>query len=250
MMLMTSPAVAKPFWEQVGQDYWRFYTTNDNLLPLAGGFAVAGIMANTNIDQEFRDEYQEDWRSSGTDEYSDIVERFGDRPVLLLYAGLSLFDPDECESSMCRAPIEWGRRSMRSALVGLPTLLGAQYVLGAARPSDRVEDGSQWEPLDFNGSDTHAASGHAFVGALPFLSAAKMAEHWVTKSALYTTSTFTAWSRVNDDKHYLSQAILGWFIAYRAATVIDENNRQADSTLTWMPYTEGKAVGLAVNYRF
>jgi len=64
-------------------------------------------------------------------------------------------------------------------------------------------------------------SGHAFVGAVPFLTLAKMAENQKPLQVLaYALSVLTAWSRVNDNAHYTSQAILGWYMAYESVDAV------------------------------
>ena len=36
-------------------------------------------------------------------------------------------------------------------------------------------------------------------------------------------SVLTGWSRLNDRKHYLSQIILGWTIAWNAVSAVDDD---------------------------
>jgi membrane-associated phospholipid phosphatase len=82
-----------------------------------------------------------------------------------------------------------------------------QNAIGASRPD---EDDSRWRPFE----DTNGVSGHSFMGAVPFITAAEMAENPYIRYSLYLGSMLCGWSRINDDRHYLSQAALGWWIAY------------------------------------
>ena len=73
--------------------------------------------------------------------------------------------------------------------------------------------------------------------------AAKMADDPVLKIAFYTLSAMPAWARINDRRHYLSQAMLGWWFAYLAADVADRTERfQRNFILT--PIMTGDAAGL------
>ncbi len=52
-----------------------------------------------------------------------------------------------------------------------------------------------------------------------------MTESRAARAFLYLGSAGTAWSRVNDDAHYLSQAILGWYMAYLACRSVDASEQ-------------------------
>ena len=99
--------------------------------------------------------------------------------------------------------------------VGLPVLWTLQRALGADRPS-ADEPTPHWRPF----ATDHAASGHAFIGAVPWLNAARAAGLHRWKPLLLAGSTLAGWSRLNDRKHYLSQVWLGWFIAWQATNAV------------------------------
>ena len=58
-------------------DDYRNYWSPGNLLDLAGGVALAAAMANTPLDQHFRDYYQADIRSPTTDNIANVTKYFG-----------------------------------------------------------------------------------------------------------------------------------------------------------------------------
>lgn len=89
-------------------------------------------------------------------------------------------------------------------------MLFLQNAIGASRPK---EDDSNWRPFN----DNNGVSGHSFMGAVPFITAAKMADNTYLKYFFYLGSMLTGWSRINDNSHYFSQAALGWWMAYLAA---------------------------------
>jgi membrane-associated PAP2 superfamily phosphatase len=178
-----------------------------NLLKLSGGIAVNALLANTTADQSFANWYQDHVRSSFTNKVASYAKPFGTISIVAWgYAGaigLSYFTYDSKFGGVLG---RWTSNSLQSIIVGAPTLLILQRAIGSARPE---AENSKWDC--FHGS--HGASGHAFLGAIPFLTAAKMSNRWFTKTLFYTASTLPGLSRINDNDHYLSQVILGWWIA-------------------------------------
>ena len=141
-------------------DQKRFYS-RENFRPFALTLGISAIVANTSIDQEFADWYQDDVRSESTDDFSRIAKSFGEQwPMVGAYL---------TASALGRLPIAdtrlaiWGDRSFRSMLVGVPPLLFLQKALGSSRPND-VPAFSDWRFWE----DENGASGHTFVGAVPF----------------------------------------------------------------------------------
>jgi membrane-associated phospholipid phosphatase len=100
--------------------------------------------------------------------------------------------------------------------VGLPTLWTVQRGLGANRPSSDDAD-PRWRPLAADNS----ASGHAFIAAVPWLNLARRTDSRVAAAIARAASWLTGWSRLNDRKHYVSQIVLGWVIAWNAVSAVD-----------------------------
>ena len=111
----------------------------------------------------------------------------------------------------------WGRKNFEAMLVGLPVLWTVQRGLGANRPSDPDPD-PRWRPL----ADDNAASGHAFIAGIPWLNLARRLPPSAGRGIARVLSTVTGWSRLNDDKHYLSQVLLGWVIAWNATAAVED----------------------------
>jgi hypothetical protein len=127
---------------------------------------------------------------------------------------------------------------------GLPPMLLMQYVTGASRPGETTAE-SHWKPFN----DNNGVSGHAFMGALPFINAAKMTDELPLKIGFYACSAFAGWSRINDDAHYTSQVVLGWWMAYWSATIVDMTDHQPhDWIITPLPMADG--AGMAITYQY
>ncbi len=77
-------------WCDVKCDYRRYYSwpTGRDLLLSVG---AAAIMANTSIDQNFRDWVQDDVRSPGSDDFAAFWQTFGEGEIFIpAWAGLAL----------------------------------------------------------------------------------------------------------------------------------------------------------------
>jgi len=234
-------------WCRIRSDYRDYYgclTMRDLWLGVAG----EAVLANTSLDDDFQGWYQRDVRSSGTDDFATFWKTFGEGQIFIpAYAGLALaagFFDDLPGAPWAVAGVnDFSDRVTRGYLVGAPPMLLMQALLGGSRPGEHSV-GSQWKPFD----DSNAVSGHAFVGAVPFITAARMCDRPLMKATLYTFSTFTAWSRVNDDAHYLSQVCLGWWMAYLACRAVDDTEHQ-DRYLSFTPLLTPEVAGVAIEYR-
>jgi membrane-associated phospholipid phosphatase len=156
--------------------------------------------------------YQDDVRSQKTDDYNIVFKELGNGKILIpLFLSSALIFENFRNTKTDHIIGEWSRRNLRSFLVGAPIMLTLQVVTGASRPNETI---SNWNPF----SDDNGVSGHAFMGAVPFLNAAEMTDNLSLKLLFYSGSFLTGYSRINDNKHYLSQTVLGWFMAYLSST--------------------------------
>jgi hypothetical protein len=225
----------------VGRDL-RHYYWGRPLAVLGLSVALAAPLANTHADQGIRDWYQQHVRSRQTDEWARVGKAFGNHWITVpaLVGGLMLgnyFDSTEA-GGLAR---DWGSRSLRGLIVGAPSIGVLQYGLGASRPDD--PRGSSWHPF----RDNNSVSGHAFVGAIPFLAAASLTEHKLLQSAFVAGSFWNAWSRINDDDYYFSQAALGWGIAYIAVQSVVQTDRER---ILIVPLVLPENPGIGVLFRF
>jgi hypothetical protein len=224
----------------VADDYRNFYSC-PTARGLLWGIAGASVLANTALDQDFRDWVQDDARSKESDHFGDFWKSFGHGDVFIpSYAGLALAGKLLEDVPVCGVAGEFGMRTTRAYLVGAPPMALMQYGLGGSRPGER-DDASFWRPFN----DDNAASGHAFVGAVPFLTAARMTEDPCVKACWYAMSVLPAWSRVNDDSHYLSQVGLGWWMAYLACESVDRTETAA-GWITVTPIARPGMVGIGI----
>jgi len=222
--------------QAVSHDYQSFYSRK-NIGDLALGIGAAGVLANTSIDGEIQGWIQGSLRNEDTDELSESIKLLGEGAVTIPFYGLAALVGETTEGhGWTSATGEWGKRSLRAVLVGAPPATFLQRAIGASRPD---EDDSLWRPFN----DNNGVSGHSFMGAVPFIAAARMTENPYLRYPLYLGSMLCGWSRINDDRHYFSQAALGWWIAYLSVSCgeLDENKEKG---IIIRPYPIAGGVGV------
>lgn len=218
----------------VSRDFHNFYSA-PVCYHLLTGAGVAALLANTSADGRIQNWYQNEVRYSETDNFAKYVKPFGNgRFTLPVYAGAALLGLLPYESGALKTISKWGQMSLRAVLVGAPPMLILQKALGASRPYENTSD---WRFL----KDNNAVSGHAFMGAIPFMTAAHLAENDFIKSCFYLGSTLTAISRINDHKHYFSQSLLGWWIALMSVRSLSDYSVNHNNKISVYPTYAGFA---------
>jgi len=159
--------------------------------------------------------------SSASDRVARVAKPLGDRELFFIWGLGAAADWLWKSSPLSR----WTRASFEAMCVGLPMLWTVQRVLGSNRPSSR--DGSpRWRPFEH----ANAASGHAFLGAIPLWTLAQRLDGSLARGAARFCGLLTGWSRLNDRKHYPSQILLGWTIAANAVIAVEDRGQSGAPT--------------------
>jgi hypothetical protein len=237
-------------WDQLRFDYGlafddiRHMYSPTGLAGLALGIGVAAPLANTSADRSVNNWYKYHVRDSRLDGLAGFGTYAGQlwvvAPVGLEVAGLYGLAGDDYQSD--GGLFEWSNRALRAIAVGYPPLLAEYVLLGSSRP-DRND--SRWHPFQ----DTHGASGHTFIGAVPFLTAAAMTDEPLLKAPLVLGSFLTGWARLHDDRHYFSQIVLGWWMAVLSVHTVGQTQAER-AAWTVAPTVTPDGAGLAVHVRY
>ena len=225
----TAPARGnQSFSSQVINDYHYYYAASSFSRVLVT-LGITAVFANTAIDEEiFQEHFRSEFNNSESSELFSSANDFGDYTQLVyaapLYLGaMWLGNAFGGEGSGDNVITIWGNRSLRTLLLGAPQQLVLSYATGAHRPD---EGESNWHPFN----DDNGVSGHAFFGAVPLLTAARLTTNNFAKYALYAASTLPGLARVKRNSHYMSQVVLGWSLAYfsSASVFADKSDKKTN----------------------
>lgn len=177
-----------------------------------GVAAIAGTSALMILDEPVQRTVQAH-RSSTSDDMAAVFRRMGQPEVYLTMTagmvgvGLLAHDPPVTRAG--------GRLFVALGLAGTSTAVGKR-LLGRARPSTDI-DAFHFTP--FSGNDAFP-SGHATMAFALATSLADDLHNTWASIGLYTLATGTAWSRLNDNKHWLSDVGLGAVIGVTSAKLV------------------------------
>lgn len=225
---------------QIRADF-RHHYSKQPLLNVAAGFAITGVLANSAADEEVQRVFRNKLQGQAGDSMAELFTDVGDlaQPVFsipIYLAAMWLGDADGARA-------EWGSNALRATLIGSPQLVALAYLSGGQRPEEG-EPG--WNPFD----DYNGVSGHAFYGAVPIITAAKMTDRRWLRRTLYAVSALPGLARIYDDKHYASQAFMGWWLAWAATKTVEHTNVGTESTVRIAPQLYPDGGGLQFKLRF
>ena len=176
-------------------------------------FVVGAVGIASALDRRV-DNWTQDQRSPGSDRAAQVF-KYGGEPVLIfgvsggiLAAGVISGRPDLERR---------GGRVLASVVAAGLTTGALKEITGRFRPDNTTD------PYVFHPFTNHDAfpSGHATMAfALATSLSAEIHRPWAT-ALLYTGATGTAWSRLNDQKHWLSDVLAGATVGITAANVIE-----------------------------
>lgn len=252
-ILMVTPVLANDFLvktlvRQVSVDYYTYYHYQ-GIPYLLTGLGVSAIFANTDLDIKIREGWQNHLRGQSdnhfftkVDNYSELSQYSIFIPLYFLSMWMGEEYPDAAGTSFVGS---WGNHSLRALFIGAPQQAILTTLLGSSRPE-------KGEPHWHAFHHSRAVSGHAFYGALPLLNLAKEIDQPLLKMTFYGLSTLPAIARINNDKHYFSQAFLGWWLAFSATQIVWKTDEVSKKTysLSWQLYPFRETIYLFANVKF
>jgi membrane-associated phospholipid phosphatase len=224
------------------EDQRGFYSC-ESVTGIAAAFGAGALMANTGFDTTVQNAWQRSVTPSDLGTFFSGCKDIGEGRYALAVFGTAAATGVALDGLPVADVVgDWGERSLRIFVVGAAPLYVLQIATGASRPEESSA-GSQWKFFQ----DSNGVSGHAFVGAIPFLAAAGMVESPLAKGSLYVCSTFVGFSRVTDDAHYPSQVFLGWYLAFASAMAVNRTDLHfAGMEVEVVPIVMGDAQGLGL----
>lgn len=223
LTMSTTFAYAKGgLWDNIISDYHHYYRPS-NLKKTATVLSLSGLLANTGMDRALHSGYQKRIRTDLSDSLAHGITAPIDVVVFKKTMGLSVYVPSYTLSTQYNALGEsrvekWARASIRTVALLAPQQAVLTRVLGAYRPT--TQKGSKWRIM----KGSRAVSGHAAYGAVPILNAAFQTSSPVARAALKVLGFLPGIARINDKKHYTSQVVLGYGLAYISAYTVNRGD--------------------------
>jgi len=200
-------------------------------------------------DEELNSFWQDDMRSSGTDDASDILGLFGEDTTVAVGA----------LGAYALAETLGAEREKTAALLVLQTFLLTAPVVGAVKYSaGRERPNESGSAYNFDGPgergfDASFPSGHAsyaFGAATVISDVYGEANPWVPWLT-YTLATGVALSRVNDNEHWASDVFAGGAIGYLIAKLVTRYSPfMTRHQITARPLLKDGATGVTLAQRF
>lgn len=207
------------------------------------GLGFAALSANSQLDRDIYEDVVAGWRRPEYDSFGQAVTGMGEGAFALpTFALAGLLG----EHIGLPTVSTWGERTLRAAIVGAPSVLFLQRAIGAGRPEDPANTtASEWQFWEHS----NGVSGHAFIGSISWLTAARMSESSTAAALFGVGSLLVPAARLQGDRHYFSQVALGWLIGLMSTGAIDERDANA-ANWTMSPDLSDGFVGLQFERRF
>ena len=201
LLAVTRLAAQNPQREAAALHWWE------------GAAVLGGIAALGLLDQPVQ-RYIQSHRSTSADALAaDVrhmgqVEVFGSVPAGMAIVGFAAHRPGLVRGSL--------RVAASLALAGATATAG-KLTLGRLRPSSE-RDADEFKP--FSGHDSFPSGHTTMAFALAASLANEVRRPWATVG-LFTVAAGTGWSRLNDNRHWLSDVVAGAVVGVTSAELVD-----------------------------
>ena len=175
--------------------------------------ALGAVSVASLLDASLRDELQ-GHRTKGKDDLARIVRRMG-QPEVYAVAGFGTIAAGLLSGD--RRITRSGERITAGLLLAGATGSALKLVVGRRRPSDGT-GAYMFHP--FSGDDAWP-SGHTIVAFALATGVSDEIHSTPVTIALYGAATLTGWSRLNDNRHWLSDVLAGAAVGVTSAKLMN-----------------------------
>jgi membrane-associated phospholipid phosphatase len=177
----------------------------------AGVFGV--VVASSALDDAVRD-YTQDHRSAGKDDVAAFFRHMG-QPEVYVTVGLgTLLTGFIAEDGGIQRA---GGRITASLITAGAANSALKLLVGRKRPNDSTDP---YEFAPFSNNDAFP-SGHTAMAFALATSVSDEIHAWPVSVGLFGAATLTGWSRINDNKHWLSDVLGGAAVGITSAKIMD-----------------------------
>ena len=177
---------------------------------------VVGAIATASLADRSVNDWIQDRRSPQSDDVANVF-RYGGEPVTVLgvSGGIVLAGTIAGRDDVQRS----GGRVLLSVVAAEAATMALKVTAGRYRPAE-TDNPYIFKP--FSGHDSFP-SGHTTIAfALATSLSNEIHNGWVS-AALFTFATGTAWSRLNDERHWFSDVLGGAVVGVTGATIVDRH---------------------------
>jgi len=178
-----------------------------------GVAAVGGVAAISLLDEPANRFFQGQ-RTGTTDDIASVFRHMGQPevwatvPVAMLGVGWIAHDDRLVRS---------GARVGVSLLLAASVTVGAKFTLGRYRPNEST---SAYDFSPFSGHGSFPSGHTTMAFALASSLSDEIHRNWAT-ALLYTAATGTGWSRMNDEKHWMSDVVAGALVGITSSKLVN-----------------------------
>ena len=189
--------------------------------PFAAGAGVATLFL---IDEPVRD-FLQDHRSDGLNDLGDVTTHFKDSEVFWISGGSAI-----ALGLITQEPKVTATGAHILAAYGISSwmMIGTKWAFGRSRPSETPDDPTDFDWFD-GGENSAFPSGSAAVVFSLATTVADAVDRMPVSVVLYTGATLNAWARLNSDRHWLSDVVLGALYGVRPSSSTASGQSSASS---------------------
>jgi membrane-associated phospholipid phosphatase len=244
---------------RLGQEYFKGYIYDTGSIVASAlawrpaDWLKLSLMVGATLRLADEDEDTKTWfqrrRSRRTDTVASVGRTFGDGRYALPALG----------ALYCYSRFSGNRRLQRTALLGLESAVvsGAitgtiKYISHKRRPSSQEVEEIPWGGPSASSAHLSFPSGHsACAFAIGTVVALEYEDKPLVPLLAYGAAAMCAFSRLNDNAHWLSDVIVGSAIGHLTARAIMRRHCGGhDSRLDLEPLLNNRGMGLSVSCRF
>lgn len=179
----------------------------------------SAVLAHSSADESIRHTWQNHVHSNTLGNHAKKLSLIRKEGTLLIPFYIGLYGISNWLPPTAGFPTQrFSEQALRILALGAPLQIGLTHAIGGDRPCNSSR--AKWHPFQAN----RGVSGHAFFGAVPILALSNTVSHPYLKHTLTLLSVLPALGRIEEDKHYFSQVLLGWGLAYQAARFLQQND--------------------------
>jgi len=235
---------------------WGGYLTTPLRMDGKDVFMVAALLEGTVIsstaDMEVRNKFSRQGYNTYNGDFWDVPTAYGfvQYPSILGAAmyGAGLF----IRNKWIRTT---GRELIQALIYGGTVTMGIRYLTGRKRPFTSKKNQYEFKAFETVGDFQSFPSGHTVVAMSTSTILAERIDTWWARVLLYPFAILTGYARLYNDKHWVSDIIIGAAIGYGSAKFVLNQEEKREKELKSRKKSGGLSIiptgnGINISYRF